>query len=262
MTTADPALTKAPDTAIRPGQAWLRRFAFRSVALYLVLYNTDWALTLLPGLGWAERAWGNLWRILVPWVGRTVIRVPYPIATAQTGSLDKAFDYVQLVCFVVLALLGALLWVWFDRDRSHDAVINEAIRALVRYVLAASMFTYGFSKVFHLQMPAPGPGRLMEPYGDSSPMGLLWTFMGCSAAYSFFAGAAEVTGGVLVLFRRTTTLGGLVIMAVMSNVVAMNFMFDVPVKLYSSHLFVMGCSSRHPISTGWPRRWCSTCPRP
>jgi len=32
--------------------------------------------------------------------------------------------------------------------------------------------------------------------------------MGASQPYTIFSGAAEVTGGSLLLFRRTTTLGG------------------------------------------------------
>jgi hypothetical protein len=40
------------------------------------------------------------------------------------------------------------------------------------------MLVYGFIKVFPTQFHLPGPGRLVQPYGDSSPMALLWTFMG------------------------------------------------------------------------------------
>jgi hypothetical protein len=49
----------------------------------------------------------------------------------------------------------------------------------------------------------------------------------------------EVLGGVLLFFRRTTTLGALVVIAVMSNVVMLNLCYDVPVKQYSIHLLLM-----------------------
>jgi hypothetical protein len=48
-----------------------------------------------------------------------------------------------------------------------------------------------------------------------------------------------VIGGVLLLFRRTTLLGALVVAIVMMNIAAINFFYDVPVKLYSSMLFLM-----------------------
>jgi hypothetical protein len=92
--------------------------------------------------------------------------------------------------------------------------------------------------VFKTQFPFPSTARLVETYGESSPMGLLWTFMGYSTAYNVFTGGAEVVGGGLLFFRRTTTLGALVVSAVMANVVMLNFSYDVPVKLYSSLLLL------------------------
>ena len=110
---------------------------------------------------------------------------------------------------------------------------------LVRFVLGATMLSYGWAKVFPNQMPAPGPDRLLNPIGETSPMGLLWTFMGASSAYQIFAGVGEVVGGTLLFWRRTALLGALVLVVVLANVVALNFCYDVPVKLYSSHLLAM-----------------------
>jgi ABC-type cobalt transport system substrate-binding protein len=70
-------------------------------------------------------------------------------------------------------------------------------------------------------------------------MGLLWTFMGASLAYNVFTGIAEMLGGALLTMRRTTLLGALISAGVMANIVMLNFSYDVPVKLYSSHLLAM-----------------------
>jgi hypothetical protein len=70
-------------------------------------------------------------------------------------------------------------------------------------------------------------------------MGLLWTFMGASAPYTTFAGLTEWLGGVLLVFRRTALLGALVCIGALTNVVMLNFCYDVPVKLFSSHLLAM-----------------------
>jgi hypothetical protein len=70
-------------------------------------------------------------------------------------------------------------------------------------------------------------------------MNVLWSFMGSSPAFTVISGVAEVTAGLLLLFRRTATLGALAGAAVMLNVVALNFCYDVPVKLYSGHLFLV-----------------------
>jgi hypothetical protein len=46
-------------------------------------------------------------------------------------------------------------------------------------------------------------------------------------------------GGLLLTTRRTTLLGALVSIGVLGNVVMLNFSYDVPVKLFSSHLLAM-----------------------
>jgi hypothetical protein len=70
-------------------------------------------------------------------------------------------------------------------------------------------------------------------------MGLLWTFMGASPAYQMFAGWSEVLGCVLLMFRRTTTLGALVLLGVLTNVFLLDMFFDVPAKLCVLHLLAM-----------------------
>ena len=90
-----------------------------------------------------------------------------------------------------------------------------------------------------MQFRAPSADLLDLPYGEASPMGVLWRFMGTSAPYTMFAGTFEVLAGSLLAFRRTTLLGSLVAAAVLTNIVALNFCYDVPVKLYSLHLLAM-----------------------
>ncbi|MCH2192895.1 hypothetical protein [Kordia sp.] len=89
-----------------------------------------------------------------------------------------------------------------------------------------------------MQFSTPSLGRLVQPYGHSSPMGITWTFMGASEAYTMFFGYAEVTAGVLLAFRRTQTLGGFVAFGVMLNVFMMNMCYDIPVKTYYFHLLL------------------------
>jgi hypothetical protein len=119
-------------------------------------------------------------------------------------------------------------------ERAH-----AALRVLVRHGLSLAMICYGLAKVCDVQFGFPGSMRLAQSYGDSSPMGLAWTFMGYSKAYYWFGGLAELAAGALLLWRRTTTLGALLACGVLAQIVAINFCFDVPVKLYSSHLLLL-----------------------
>lgn len=205
-------------------QGLLRRFGFRLLFCYVALY----LLSLF-----AE----GLWEPLVTWTGQHAFHAE--VAAEFTGSGDAVFNYVLEACCVALALLAAVFWTPFDRKRKADARLNEWMRVAVRFALALEMLQYGIMKIIPVQFSTPNLTALTEPLGDHSPMGLLWAFMGTSLVYTIFAGSVEALGGLLLLSRRTTPLGALVSVVAMGNVVALNFCYDVPVKLMSSHLLLM-----------------------
>ncbi len=213
-----------------------QRVAFRFFFAYFVLYF----FPLPSGLAspeWLSGVTDGLWHKVVPWVASHLFHVK--ITNFSNGSGDTTYDYLRVFCMAVIALVATLVWSWLDRARKEYRRLHEWARLWLRYALAMSMLTYGVVKVIKLQMPTPGYGVLSETYGESSPMRLLWTFMGFSTGYTFFAGASEVLGALLLFFRRTTTLGALVVVGVMSNVVMLNYCYDVPVKLGSSHLLLL-----------------------
>ncbi len=221
------------------------RILFRFVFCYYVLYlapahGTANLVESLPGTSWFTQPYMKLWDRIQTWVAVHVFHLTGEFTHRfPTGSGDTTLDYIMMLCIVVTALVAAVIWSVLDRKRTEYRTLHAWLRLLVRYTLAFTMFSYGFAKVFPLQFRTPGLARLMEPYGEFSPMGSLWWFMGASTAYIIFAGSAEVLGGVLVLFRRTAMLGAMVVFGVMCNVVALNFCYDVPVKLYSGNLLLM-----------------------
>jgi hypothetical protein len=80
----------------------------------------------------------------------------------------------------------------------------------------------------------------MQPFGDASPMGLLWTFMGSSKTYTIFCGAVEMVAGVMLFVPRLATLGALSAIGAMTQVFILNISYDVPVKMPSLHMLLMG----------------------
>jgi uncharacterized membrane protein YphA (DoxX/SURF4 family) len=202
-----------------------QRITFRFVFVYLLLYC--WPVT-------------SPVREIDPWVAVHLFRLSGPVTQYHpTGSGDTTLDYIQVFNMAVLSLFAGLVWSALDRRRANYEVLHAWLRLVVRFTLAFILLTYGFSKIIVLQMPEPSLATLTETYGQSSPMHLLWTFMGASLPYQHFSGMAEVVAGMLLLFRRTTTIGACAAAAVMLNVVMLNLCYDVPVKLYSSHLFLM-----------------------
>jgi hypothetical protein len=214
-----------------------RRILFRFVFAYVVLYLSPIPLTFIPPAARLAKPYADLWNALVPWVGRHLFGVE--ITVQPNGSGDTTYNYVQVFCFVVLAAAVAAVWTLLDRRRLSYDRLERWLRVGVRFSLAATMILYGSVKVIKSQFPDPPLDRLLQPFGDASPMGLLWTFMGASASYNVFSGAGEMLGGLLLTTRRTTLLGALVCVGVLGNVVVLNFSYDVPVKLFSCHLLAL-----------------------
>ncbi len=187
------------------------------------------------------------WAELVGQVGERVIRPIFPdvlgpderVEDTPSGSGDTIFDWTQFLTTSLIALLVTILWCAISRRRRAHPLLAEWLWVGARIFLAGVMFGYGFAKVVKTQFSEPPFLMLLRPLGDMSPLNLIWTFMGYSTAYTVFAGAGEVLGGVLLCFRRTATLGALVVIGVMANVTMMNFCYDVPVKLYAAYYLAL-----------------------
>jgi hypothetical protein len=248
---AAPAAAVEPPARAEDGFRRHERVLFRFVALYLVLYILPFPCGELPLQWLPERAqtwfyghtvtpWAQGKDACVKWVGKHLFHLD--ITILPRGSGDTTWNYVELLCFAAAALAGGLLWTGIDalfHARRYHRRVHDFWTTYVRFKLATTMLSYGAFKVIKSQFAAPTIDALLEPLGEMSPMGLCWSFMGFSTGYTMFTGAAEMLGGLLLTLRRTTALGALVTLGVMANVVALNFFYDVPVKLFSSHLLLM-----------------------
>jgi uncharacterized membrane protein YphA (DoxX/SURF4 family) len=216
------------------------KLAFRFACVFFPLYNLWVPLHFIP-IPFLVQANRAFWNTLVSWTAANVLHVPliFSPLNSTTGSKDTTANYVQLLCYLAVAALITLVWSVLDRKRPNYERLYEWFRLYLRMVLAAIMIPYGAAKLFPAQFPAPSLSTLLEPYGNSSPMRLLWTFMGASPSYSFFAGAVEVLGGALLIVPQLTTLGALISAAAMTNVLMLNIGYDVPVKIFTFNLVLM-----------------------
>lgn len=218
------------------------RIAFRFCFLYFSLYcfftQILTSLLPLPKIDIPDLSTFFPMRQIVIWTAMHIFQTAKP-PYAETGSGDRTFDWILVFCFLVIAAFGTAIWSATDRQRSNYVTLHKWFRLSVRFCLAGQMIVYGLSKVVPLQMPFPYLTRLLTPYGSFSPMGVLWSSIGASPGYEIFAGSAELFGGLLLLFPRTTTFGALVCMADLTQVFMLNMTYDVPVKLLSFHLFLL-----------------------
>ena len=246
---------------------WLRWFALRFAVCYWLLYCLPSPFSAI--LSWtgrtldqfAAKQWlpdglsepfyylggklseghGALESWLAHLTAESVFGIEGPLVPPN-GSGDTTMSYLVTFDWAVIALALATIWTLLLRKVPRRDASVDLLRSFLRYVLAFAMLSYGLSKVSmdRNQFSEIAPWRLDKTWGDSSPMGLVWGFMGASRPYTIFAGLGEVVAASLLIWRHTALLGALVAVGVMTNVVMLNYCYDVPVKLYSSHLLVMG----------------------
>ena len=213
-----------------------RRIGFRWLFTYVVLYMLQPSPLdfLAPQL---VAPYSALWERIVKGVGRSLLGLEITVLPNASG--DTTYNYVQVLCYALLATLVAAVWTLVERRRLEHRRLYDWLRAGVRVYLAIFMFLYGAAKVIKVQFPDLSPIALHLPLGEMSPNTFLWTFMGASKLYTFWSGLLEMIGGLLLISRRTTLLGALVCIGVMSNVVVLNMSYDVVVKLFSLHLLAL-----------------------
>ena len=216
-----------------------KRIGFRFVFSYFVLYLFPFPLGVIPGSWNPARFWNQLDQWMSLWTETHLFGLAKPVPIVPTGSGDTMAQWASQVNWILLALGATLVWSLLDRRRREYARLAQWFQVYVRFGLASIMFGYGFAKIVPTQMQRPTLERLVEPWGEFSPMGVLWSFMGFSTVYQIFTGIGEALGSVLILFRRTTTLGALLLCGVLANVALLNYTFDVPVKLFSTNLLLM-----------------------
>jgi hypothetical protein len=212
------------------------KILFRFLVLFVTLLTIPFPFSIIPKLEFVQEAIFEFYEQIIPWIGSSILGLEKPITIFQKSSGDKTYDYVLLLLLFLLAVLGTIIWSVCDKKKRDYEKINYWFLTLIRYFLGYQMIHYGLFKIFPIQFGEIAFWKLLQPYGDSSPMGLAWTFLGYSQGYNLFMGLAEFIGGVLLFHKRTRLLGGLVLIPVITNIVAINFFYDVPVKLFSSEL--------------------------
>ena len=215
-----------------------RKITTLFVVFYFLLYMFPEPFTEIPGVTELLSVYTKPMEWLILWFGKTILGITTLEKIAQTGSGDTTFDYVRLLVIFIISLLATSIVLLVSKKKEFQSWFNLTW-IYSRYYLGLFLIVYGVIKLFEGQFGPPYIGRLEQNYGESSPMGLLWTFMGHSKAYTFFGGLMELIAGLLLLFRRTTIAGALMAFGVMLNVAMMNYCYDVCVKLFSTHLVLL-----------------------
>jgi hypothetical protein len=222
----------------QPNWSPLKKITFRLVFIYFSLFIIVENNGAYPFMQFFMKKPTEWLHQFIPWVGEHFLNISYAIRVGPNGSGDTTYDYVLIfVCFII-GVLGTVIWSFLDRKRINYSKLYYWFTVVIRFYVGLMLINYGLVKIVKLQFPYPDFIRLLQAYGDSSPMGIAWTFLGFSKGYNIFMGVAEVLAGLL-LFRRTLTIGAIITLMATMNVMAVNYFYDVPVKILSTHLVLM-----------------------
>lgn len=227
-----------PKVAPAEAAAWpvWQRVLFRFFFIYLILQVAPWGwFGAIPGVGSVLGLYFRLVNLSVEAANARIFHVKDKLILPN-GSGDTSYAYAQICLYLSIAVIGCIVWSALDRKRREYGTLLYWLRTSLRFYVATAALSYGVIKILALQMPFPTTSQLATPLGDLLPMRFSWLFIGYSLPYQIFSGVMETTAGLLLFYRRTVTAGLFAATGAFMNVVMINLSYDVPVKLYASHL--------------------------
>ena len=97
---------------------------------------------------------------------------------------------------------------------------------LIRFAAAAVLLVYGFAKINGSQFTILD-SELDKPMGQVSGFWLTWYYFGFSQWYGNFLALVQISGALLLTFRRTALLGACVLAPVLCNIILINICYGV-----------------------------------
>ena len=98
--------------------------------------------------------------------------------------------------------------------------------AFVRYYLSLSMMPYAISKIMQTQFVLLPFSFWQKPLETLSGKSITWAFFGYSPWFQILLGILEFIPAILLLFRRTTLLGAILLLPITLNVCLVNYALD------------------------------------
>jgi hypothetical protein len=209
----------------KPQQEWSEKekTVFRFLFLFFVIQALPISVDLfklLFGTNWLQLSYGDI----------------FNLTRLSAKFIPGADSFINWIIIAVLALIGSIVWgrsVYKQQD--HDKLYYW-LRVIVRYRLAIGIIGYGFIKFFPLQAPFPSISNLNTAYGDFTDWKIFSMSLGIVPNYESFLGAIEILAGLLLFFRKTATIGALIILVFTGNVFISNLAYEGGEYVYAVYL--------------------------
>lgn len=225
------------DLALNAEWRGYEKFAFR-VAFVLALFlsgptNPHWYENLV-NYDWIHLHWQMLYAFTAEMGSPRIVTI-----ASESGRWGLA-SYANLLTLFLISLAIGTIWTYFGKDKKNYRNLYYWIRVLVRYQVGFSLIAWGFRKLIPMQMVWPPNNLLNTALINIQEQKLYWQSVGIVPNYESFLGFAEVLAGGLLLFRKTTALGGALTLVVLGNVAIANHVYDGSVHVPSFTYALLG----------------------
>jgi len=110
---------------------------------------------------------------------------------------------------------------------------NEILENAYTYVVVFAMLAYGVGKIVQFN----GATAIKKTVSEMTGMQLMWAFYGYSKPFVITLGVLEITGGVLMLLKRTRLIGCLFVSTILINVILQDIFYGVHVGALKAAIF-------------------------
>lgn len=115
--------------------------------------------------------------------------------------------------------------------------ITDILENALTYIVVFAMFAYGVGKYIQFSGEMP----LEKTVGEMTGMQLMWAFYGYSRPFVIILGVLEISGGILMLIKKTRLLGCLFITTILVNVILQDIFYDVNVGALRAAIIYQMC---------------------
>jgi hypothetical protein len=148
-------------------------------------------------------------------------------------------SFTNMIVILAVSTLSGVLWANWGH-RSNDADLYDIARIALRYKLAFALLSYGIVKFFPLQFPHLTLSDLNTNYGDFLPWKIYYlSNSAAGAGYQRTLGAFEIISGILLLWRRFSSIGAGIAIAALVDIVLVNFAYQLGDHVYAILLLLI-----------------------
>ncbi|NMM47492.1 DoxX family membrane protein [Marinigracilibium pacificum] len=102
--------------------------------------------------------------------------------------------------------------------------ISEIIEEALSWIVVMAMFVYGGAKYWQFGY---NPEVLEKTVGELTSMELMWSFYSHSKPFAVIIGIFEISGGIMLLLKKTRLIGCLFLSTILINIILQDIFYVV-----------------------------------